>query len=162
MPVKPAPSRHPQGRSQPVLGILTQIMDTSLSFLLLPSFMLFISLSMQCPGDTQDPKILALVSLLAVGDSLSRWLCCRNWVVAFLLAVCAARRELRGQHGPYVWLLVPYRAFGTDWAYYTNLFTMEFDGFFFTVVVFTRNAPKIQCQHMTAEQSVYSLSYSNL
>lgn len=50
-------------------GILTQLMDTSLSFLLLPSFMLFISPSVQCPGDTQDPKVLALGSLPAVGTA---------------------------------------------------------------------------------------------
>ena len=138
----PAGSLTGQGRSQPVLGILIQFMETSLSFLLFRSFILFIVTSMQCSGDTRNPKVLALGSLSAVGDSLFQWLCCRNPVVAFLLVVRDVRQELQGQHGPYVWLLVTYRGFSSDWAYYTNLFTMEFDGFFSRWVFSQEMPPK--------------------
>lgn len=36
---------------------------------------------------------------------------------------------LQGQPGPYAWLLITYRAFTSDWAYYTNLFTVQLDSF---------------------------------
>lgn len=73
---------------------------------------------------------------------------------------CSTRQEL--QYILCVWLSARLRGFRSDWAHYTNLFTMEFDRFYFHGECFHKKRPKIQAQHVTPEQSVHSLSHSNL